>query len=93
MSESFVLRVPKWRRELAATLEEPWFRVIVVGIICVNTLVMALERAGMPPWQQLIVERVNLGFTAIYTVEMAVKLVAKVRAGGVKRRRGEAQEG
>lgn len=55
----------------------PLRRYFLLFLICLNTLIMMVERDPMPLEQRLFVEHANMLFTAIYALEMILKILGK----------------
>nr|XP_018669384.1 sodium channel protein type 4 subunit alpha B-like isoform X2 [Ciona intestinalis] len=67
-------RESRFRRHFINILVNKWFNGIVIVTILINCLVMMITGNDKPQWSEKYVEHI---FTAIYTIEAAVKIVGR----------------
>ncbi|NWT77730.1 SCN5A protein, partial [Lanius ludovicianus] len=70
---------PLWLRikeKVAAFIKDPFFDLTITLCIVMNTLFMALEHNNMSPTFKFMLKIGNLVFTAIFTAEMILKIIA-----------------
>eukprot|EP01028_Stygiella_incarcerata_P002857 TRINITY_DN1544_c0_g1_i1.p1 TRINITY_DN1544_c0_g1~~TRINITY_DN1544_c0_g1_i1.p1 ORF type:complete len:1709 (-),score=377.65 TRINITY_DN1544_c0_g1_i1:1118-6244(-) len=65
-----------FRRKLRAIVEHKYFMVCISILIVLNTLIMASEHYGMSRDWETFLQISNYVFTAIFTIEMIMKIVA-----------------
>ena len=68
---------PDFWRSCDRFLDSDLFRVLVLGLVCGNTLVMAMERHPSTPELDALLADSNLAFTLLFTAEMALKLAVR----------------
>ena len=63
--------------KVALTISEsPYFQWFVAVIIMCNTAILSLDKYPVNLPQAYVLEKVNIAFTLIFTIEMIIKLVA-----------------
>ncbi|XP_031569259.1 sodium channel protein 60E-like, partial [Actinia tenebrosa] len=66
---------PKFQRFLLKMIDHPSFELVVNAFILGNTVVLALYHHGIDEGFRQILDILNLGFTAIFFLEMVIKLM------------------
>eukprot|EP00892_Ulva_mutabilis_P001295 jgi/Ulvmu1/11166/UM072_0002.1 len=65
-----------WLKRLCYRIQaNPYFEVLTLTLISINTVVMASEHHEMQPWHTAMNEILNIVFTAYFTSEMVVKVL------------------
>ncbi|KXJ05965.1 Sodium channel protein 1 brain [Exaiptasia diaphana] len=67
---------PRFQRILLSAVDHPLFELAVNGFILANTVVLALYHYGINDGFKYVLDILNLVFTAIFLLEMVVKLMA-----------------
>lgn len=65
-----------WRRKLVLMINSDWFELLAMGAIVVNILVMCVDWADMDDDVENVLDKINLGFTILFAIEAAIKLLA-----------------
>jgi len=66
----------KLRQKCYDLAEHKYFEVFILVNILINTVVLTIKWPNMSKQTELITERINFYFTAVFTVELIVKLFA-----------------
>jgi hypothetical protein len=56
--------------------EDSWFDYFITVCILLNTIIMCIDWLGCPQYLLDIFEILNYGFTAIFTIEILIKITA-----------------
>ncbi|EDO36844.1 predicted protein [Nematostella vectensis] len=83
-SESSPRRCAKFRDGCASSVDSKWFMYVIMGAIFVNTLTMGIEYYGQPQKMTDVLEIFNYIFTAIFGIEMIMKLIGLGFYGYIK---------
>ena len=67
---------PVWRYKIWEFVNSQIFQLAIMGFIVLNMLQMMLDFEGAPPLIGLVLRFTNYGFTAVFLVECALKLLA-----------------
>eukprot|EP00808_Paulinella_micropora_P016231 g27052.t1 len=65
-----------WRLRIFHLVTSGWFRSLIVLLIMANCVCLALERPDMPAKTADILEMTDIFFTAVFTFEMCMKIIA-----------------
>lgn len=68
----------RFRRLCLWFVNQKWFDNVVLLFIALNCITLAMERPNIPPWskERLFLQTANNVFTAVFAVEMLIKVVA-----------------
>lgn len=75
---------PWWLQRVHAVVTSVPFFSAVAGLILANTVILAMEYHGMSPTYAAVLEAFNNTFTALFTVELVLKVLALGPAGYVR---------
>ena len=69
-----------FRQKFFVICEHRYFDIFILTCICLNALVMAVKYVGMSKEMETVNKTINLIFTAIFFIEMVIRLIAYGKA-------------